>query len=59
MCFLKQSYLFKKSNQGKALHPAGDPMQVDQESLLLRCGQQMHPIKQYQESKDSAVNVAG
>lgn len=34
-------------------------MQLDVESLLLHCGQQIHPIKQYQESKDSAVNVAG
>lgn len=34
-------------------------LHVDQESPQLRCGQQMHPIKQNQESKDSAVNVAG
>jgi hypothetical protein len=41
------------------LHPQGAARPADQESLLLRCGQQMHPIKQYQKSKDSAVNVAG
>lgn len=34
-------------------------MQVGEELLLLHCGQQIHPIKRYQESKDSAVNVAG
>lgn len=35
------------------------PGHVAQESRRLRCGQQMHPIKQCQESRDPAVNVAG
>lgn len=35
------------------------PRQVAQESWRPRCGQQIHPIKQCQESKDPAVNVAG
>lgn len=34
-------------------------MQEEEELLLPHWGQQIHPIKQYQESKDSAVNVAG
>lgn len=46
-CFFEWPHLFKKSLKGNALPPPGDSIQVDQESLLLRCGQQMHPIKQY------------
>lgn len=60
-CFFKWSYVLKKKgggHQGNALHPPGELVRQIK-SLLLCCGQQMHPIKQFQESKDSAVKVAG
>lgn len=48
-------HLFEKY----ALHPQESPGQVAHESWRPRCGRQIHPIKQCQESKDPAVNVAG
>lgn len=56
---LSQVVSFIYSHQGNAFHHQEATVPVDQESLLLRCVQQMHPIKQYQKSKDSAINVAG